>query len=299
MAGKLSDYEKLRLANIDRNQQFLASIGLDGTSSSSSSSARSSSSKTSRKAASRKAGPDDVVSQPSRRSKRTLEGNDKKDDTDVESTNKRSKSSDIREAAADLVQRSSSRAKKSVAFYKDEIQSVDEPKPRKGSGSSSGSSSGKVEVYDTKPAAIPTKNAKGELVFPDYPHFRPNLTPKEVLQKGSFGGTYFRPIYSRVTQQHYSDVWKELPADWLTGLNVSTQVSSALYRTLINRYKEACGGDLDMWEGSGWITHIDPYGWFQWYCRFYQGRLGLDQTPSHLLLLLCPVDFRWDSVSCC
>ena len=107
----------------------------------------------------------------------------------------------------DQEQRTSSRQKKPVALYKAEIPSI-EPKQRKGT-SSSGSGSGKVEVYtDVKPAAFPTRNAKGELVFPDYPHFRPNLTPKEVLQKGSFGGTYFRPIYSRVTQQHYSDVWK-------------------------------------------------------------------------------------------
>jgi hypothetical protein len=25
-----------------------------------------------------------------------------------------------------------------------------------------------------------------------------------------------------------------------------------------------------MWEQSGWIVAQDPYGWFQWYCRFYQ-----------------------------
>lgn len=28
-----------------------------------------------------------------------------------------------------------------------------------------------------------------------------------------------------------------------------------------------------MWESSGWITSADPYGWFQWYCRFYLGKL--------------------------
>ena len=27
-----------------------------------------------------------------------------------------------------------------------------------------------------------------------------------------------------------------------------------------------------MWETSGWIKEIDPYGWFMWYCRFYLGR---------------------------
>lgn len=41
--------------------------------------------------------------------------------------------------------------------------------------------------------------------------FRPNLTPKEVLQMGSFGGTYFRPIKSSVTGKTYRDVWKEFP----------------------------------------------------------------------------------------
>lgn len=115
---------------------------------------------------------------------------------------------------------------------------------------------------------IPERNDVGELVFLDYPNFRPNLTPKEVLQMGSFGGTYFRPITSAVTRLSYKDVWKELPADWLVGLKINTQVASSTYSKSVNKYNETCGGDLEMWESSGWITSIDPYGWFMWYCRY-------------------------------
>lgn len=123
-----------------------------------------------------------------------------------------------------------------------------------------------VEVYDHV-MPLPKKNQKGELVFPDFPQFRPNLTPREVLQLGSFGGTYFRPITSSVTGLSYKEVWKELPKVWLEGLDIKTQVASSTYNKSLNKYKETCGGDLEMWESSGWITSIDPYGWFMWYCR--------------------------------
>ncbi|KAJ1196518.1 hypothetical protein NDU88_000388 [Pleurodeles waltl] len=125
-------------------------------------------------------------------------------------------------------------------------------------------------------ASLPSRNKKGELVFEDFSNFRPNMTPKEVLQAGSFGGTYFRPIYSGVTKQNYKDVWRELPKDWLEGLDIPKQVASAVYREDLNTYKVKCGGSLDMWESHGWITPQDPYGWFQWFCRFYQGRRTLD-----------------------
>ena len=49
---------------------------------------------------------------------------------------------------------------------------------------------------------IPQKK-NGKLFFPDYPDFTPNLTPSEIFQRGSFGGTYWRPIYSRVTKKNY------------------------------------------------------------------------------------------------
>ncbi|XP_041462574.1 uncharacterized protein LOC121413715 [Lytechinus variegatus] len=124
--------------------------------------------------------------------------------------------------------------------------------------------------------SLPKRNAKGELVFQDYPEMRPNMTPKEVLQAGSFGGTYFRPIKSSVTGEKYSGVWKELPKNWLEGLDISKQVASSPYRAEVNTYKVKCGGSLEMWESSGWIDKQDPYGWFMWYCRFYLGRRTAD-----------------------
>lgn len=123
---------------------------------------------------------------------------------------------------------------------------------------------------------LPTRDADGTLLFADHPEFRPNLTPKEVLQMGSFGGTYFRTIESGVTGQTHEDAWKELPADWLEGLDIPTQVASQHYSEEVNKYGVKCGGSLEMWEESGWITEIDPFGWFQWYCRFYQGRRSTD-----------------------
>jgi len=128
-------------------------------------------------------------------------------------------------------------------------------------------------------ATAPTRDKNGVFVFEDFPEFSPNLSPKEVLSMGSFGGTYFRPIYSGVTKQKYgSEVWKELPEDWLQGLNIKSQVSCSVYDPKVNNYGVKCGASLEEWEGSGWIVKQDPYGWFQWYCRFFQGRRTEDDT---------------------
>ena len=110
--------------------------------------------------------------------------------------------------------------------------------------------------------------------FKDYPDFKPNLTPKEVFKMGSFGGTYFRPIKSSVTGKSYKseNVIKEYPKSWFTGINKKTHVISSIYDKNINKYKVKCGSSLEDWEKKNWIHKQDPYGWFQWYCRFYKGR---------------------------
>ena len=40
--------------------------------------------------------------------------------------------------------------------------------------------------------------------------FHPNIGPIDVIKKGAFGGTYFRDIYSNVTDKFYKNSWKEL-----------------------------------------------------------------------------------------
>ena len=119
---------------------------------------------------------------------------------------------------------------------------------------------------------LPTRDDQGRLHFSDFPEFEPNLTPKEILQLGSFGGTCFAPMISSVTGQSYVDAWKEFPADWFEGLDIENQVAAKKYNPKVNKYKVKCGGDLKEWEEAGWVSEIDPYGYFQWYCRFYLGR---------------------------
>eukprot|EP00904_Undaria_pinnatifida_P010295 jgi/Undpi1/6396/HiC_scaffold_20.g08877.m1 len=51
--------------------------------------------------------------------------------------------------------------------------------------------------------------------------------------------------------------------NWFEGLSVKKQVSSPTYFNSVNKYGVHCGGDLHMWESSGWIKECDPYGWFQ------------------------------------
>jgi len=135
-----------------------------------------------------------------------------------------------------------------------------------------------VRRRDGYTESIPRKNSKGVLEFADASDFSPNMTPKEVLQAGSFGGTYFRPIKSSVTGAKYDKMWNELPQNWLENLKIATQVASSVYDKDVNTYKVKCGGSLEMWETSGWIVKADPYGWFQWYCRFYLGRRTEDDT---------------------
>jgi len=114
----------------------------------------------------------------------------------------------------------------------------------------------------------------GIIVFEDYPDFRPNITPQEMFQQGAFGGTYWRPIYSSITKKNYKDQHLEFE-NWWKGIPIN-HLTSCICDKSINKFKEVSGSSLDMWEKKNWIKPQDPYGWVQWYCRFYAGRRSPD-----------------------
>ena len=100
-------------------------------------------------------------------------------------------------------------------------------------------------------------------------NFTPNKTPVEIISEGAFGDTYFRDIYSGVNGKWYQKSWKEF--DFLKDIHPKLY-SSNYYDAGVNKYRVRCGTSLRFWKNKGWINGQDPYGWFQWYCRYYYGR---------------------------
>ena len=122
-------------------------------------------------------------------------------------------------------------------------------------------------------AAPPNRDENQGFHFEDYTDFTPNKSPEEMLREGSFGGSYFRPLKTRKLGIIISDDWQELPKAWISGLNTERYLTNPAYNPDVNKFKVSCGQSIEEWEASGWISHEhDIRGWFQWYCRFFQGR---------------------------
>jgi hypothetical protein len=117
--------------------------------------------------------------------------------------------------------------------------------------------------------------------FPSAPaHFRPNLTPRQMLAKGMHGGIYFNPKGGKPGVKYPRSKYPhgipgvgtdEFPKDWFEGIAPSAY-QSRKYSTAHNCYRVKSGLDQAGWESSGWINECDPRGWTQWYFRFYMGR---------------------------
>lgn len=119
------------------------------------------------------------------------------------------------------------------------------------------------------------KNRNSAIHFKDHPEFTPNLTPRQMFQLGSFGGTYWRPIYSKTNKRDYKNVHRSYPKSWWQGIP-EDNLSSPDYDVTKNKYGVKVGLDLDYWEAKKWMHPRNPYGWVHWYCDFYHGKRGED-----------------------
>ena len=88
-----------------------------------------------------------------------------------------------------------------------------------------------------------------------YKIFKPQLTPKKMLELGVFGGAYFGLKI------------KEYPKFWFTKTKINKN-----FDVNLNRFKVQSGLSREHWIKKGWIFKEDPLGWFQWCCRFKNGR---------------------------
>lgn len=86
--------------------------------------------------------------------------------------------------------------------------------------------------------------------------FSPELTPKEMLELGVFGGKYM------------TDCVNEFPADWFK----KAKLCHERHDPKSNCFGVNASQPLSVWRAKGWIYDDDPRGWFQWYCRYFMGR---------------------------
>ena len=92
------------------------------------------------------------------------------------------------------------------------------------------------------------------------PGFQPQLTPRQMLALGVFGGKYM------------TDCRREFPASWFT----RAKLCSTHHNPTLNYFGVNASQSLATWRQKGWIRPQDPRGWFQWYCRYYSGRRTSD-----------------------
>lgn len=88
------------------------------------------------------------------------------------------------------------------------------------------------------------------------PQFKPELTPAMMLELGIFGGKYM------------TDCRNEFPASWYA----KAKLCHERHDPALNFFGVNASQPLSYWRERNWIYHEDPRGWFQWYCRYYQGR---------------------------
>ena len=116
--------------------------------------------------------------------------------------------------------------------------------------------------------------------------FEPMFTPKEMLEKGIFGGTYFAELIDH----------KDFPEEWFENIDESFYKSDK-YLTKVNFFKIKSGQSQEEWEDKGWMHKDDPRGWFEWYCKYFLGRRNEDdERQIKRWAAFCGPKGRWRNI---
>ena len=113
------------------------------------------------------------------------------------------------------------------------------------------------------------------LLFKDHLDFTHDLTPYEMFNAGIIGGSYFRNITSPKTNINYTtEDYKQFKFLFKISLH---KLITQNYDKTINKYKVKAGSSYKDGISKDWIDEqIEPRGWIQWYCNFYNGRRTID-----------------------
>jgi hypothetical protein len=90
--------------------------------------------------------------------------------------------------------------------------------------------------------------------------FNPELTPKQMLERGVFEGKYF------------NDQILEFPKEWFSTALKKGKLSPEGPNPKVNFMGVKSRQKLGIWKRNGWIYGNDLRGWGEWYFRYYLGR---------------------------
>jgi len=140
---------------------------------------------------------------------------------------------------------------------------------RTGPGTAVSTAPDKVETIVKRRVVVHDRMQRGYVYFRTEPPgrhfdpaFAPELTPRQMLQLGVFGGRYM------------TDCRAEFPKSWFT----RAKLCAAKHDAALNCFGVNASQPLAVWRRNGWLSGQDPRGWFQWYCRYYMGRRSPDDA---------------------
>lgn len=121
--------------------------------------------------------------------------------------------------------------------------------------------------------------------------FEPMLTPLQMVEAGVFGGAYFgencgaTPLSTFNYEKLFDILFKGTSSDLY---------KADKYLPRRNKFKTRSGLTYTQWKDFGWFHPDDPYGWFEWYCKYSLGRVHEDDGRQiDRWYKICGPDGRW------